>query len=1098
MADTSLQLLRTFASLRDDEREAFPFQNPSLLASEVQLALQTEISPLEPEERGRLAAALESLQNLRKVFEQRPGQYPFGLGPLERLWIRQAQGEISSDYAEELAAGPELLSQLSPVYLNSLSVVNLDSAKDGNWRNSIQLQRLLAVSAKALPDAPEIEEARKRIALDSVEVAAIYLGQIPDGRVYRHARDLGDQAVATDASQTDRAFVGEMLHRLGVLHLDPYTANRASTNYDQISELWHKRLYDELGDDVFNIDEKELEMPTPADALRRAEEYFRRALGFREQHKKGLTLKALAQTLEWLELLKQPIDEAELIKLCRQALELLDGNLSPQQRLAVFAMLVRRDEPIDSREVESVFHTSLDEYIQRLGSKYAMDLVKRVFEILTKTDQFRALDLMTNARPLFRQYGDEADRYGYWTIMLNVVRQTFASDISLKRPPGGLQQAVKELHERSRKEKWDVRRTGGALITLASISSNWNEEADALELLDKAKRLAPVFSESIDDSIAYLRANLLLGLGANRFNDHQWMPAIDVYAKALEAFLDINMTERALECLRRIEDAAAHVDEAPDAAASLLQGLAPLAVRLETVLGEPAIRELQKLSKYTIARLSSQGIVLDIFFLLVQMVKGLRFATALSAGAHFDVAADERGSLLLDEIKNTERALAQEGAVAQSDSGPLLDENLLMNAYVRPSERRSGDTLSERLSNLQHSFDERLNKQLLLNVTNKGQTFLSTAAVRVAIDAKTVIAYFYLGRSATGTIAVYVLLLTREDGWIGSVTHEFPDSVVAMGDGEMQILVSPIALLVESARNEVMSQGTGPRPLTPEAEKLLQQYLKGYFGSLTEKLAELRAAGKDHLCIIPHGPLHYYPLHLLGEVQQPLAKQWKVSYLPNLYLLVSRRGQPSVQAHRDHTLTAIGVSFTQHNPFGLAEIPESVDEAQKVAATFKTQPILENQATKSAVIAALHSSRYVHISTHGRHNVAAPAFQCVYLSPEGESDGRLFAHELLAFDLRGLELLTLSACETALGRFDTADNLRGLPASFLLAGVATIVGTLWSVAVSPAEFFFTSLYEQLSAVATRLEAFTTAQQATRVKFPKYRHWGAFYLMGEWD
>src|SRR5262249_19666443 len=135
----------------------------------------------------------------------------------------------------------------------------------------------------------------------------------------------------------------------------------------------------------------------------------------------------------------------------------------------------------------------------------------------------------------------------------------------------------------------------------------------------------------------------------------------------------------------------------------------------------------------------------------------------------------------------------------------------------------------------------------------------------------------------------------------------------------------------------------------------------------------------------------------------------------------------------------------------------------------------------------LQSSRYVHISTHGLHNVVAPAFQCLYLAPDGESDGRLYAYELLALDL--------SACETALGRFDIADNIRGLPASFLLAGVSTIIATLWPVAPAPAEHFFTLLYGKIKAGAPHREAFWSAQQATRAQFPQYRDWGAFCMIG---
>jgi CHAT domain-containing protein len=168
-----------------------------------------------------------------------------------------------------------------------------------------------------------------------------------------------------------------------------------------------------------------------------------------------------------------------------------------------------------------------------------------------------------------------------------------------------------------------------------------------------------------------------------------------------------------------------------------------------------------------------------------------------------------------------------------------------------------------------------------------------------------------------------------------------------------------------------------------------------------------------------------------------------------------------------------------------------------VAEVFGIKPVPEEEATEKKIYEALQTSRYVHLSTHGRHNVEAPAFQCLYLTPDDESDGRIYAHELLSLDLRGLEVLTLSACETALGRFDIGDNLRGLPASFLLAGVSTLVGTLWPVETNASECFFSAFYRELKGGVTRLDAFATAQKETRIAFPKYRDWGPFYLVGDW-
>jgi CHAT domain-containing protein len=142
----------------------------------------------------------------------------------------------------------------------------------------------------------------------------------------------------------------------------------------------------------------------------------------------------------------------------------------------------------------------------------------------------------------------------------------------------------------------------------------------------------------------------------------------------------------------------------------------------------------------------------------------------------------------------------------------------------------------------------------------------------------------------------------------------------------------------------------------------------------------------------------------------------------------------------------------------------------------------------------------VHLSTHGRHNVAAPWFQALFVHPTPDPvASRVVAHEILDRDLEGLDLLSLSACETGLGRFDSSDNLSGLPAGLFLAGLRTLVGTLWMVSPEPAELFFTELHRGLSGGAGKLDAFAAAQREVRKRFDNISlAWGGFFLSGAWD
>jgi CHAT domain-containing protein len=238
--------------------------------------------------------------------------------------------------------------------------------------------------------------------------------------------------------------------------------------------------------------------------------------------------------------------------------------------------------------------------------------------------------------------------------------------------------------------------------------------------------------------------------------------------------------------------------------------------------------------------------------------------------------------------------------------------------------------------------------------------------------------------------------------------------------------------------------------------------------------------------------LHFFPFHLLDHGGGPLAATWTVTYVPNLRLLgpdIANNRRPS-----DTELSAFGLDFKTPPDPAMPPLPGAPDEAKSVAALYGMTATVNEAATKPALLEALQTSKRIHIATHGGHEVAAPVFQCIYMA-DGPGYAPVHAYEFLNLDLRNVDLLTLSACETALGRFDSGDNLRGLPASFLLRGVKTIVGTLWEVETNAAAFFFTTLHRELRGGSNKLAAFGEAQRQTRLKFQEYRDWGCFYMAG---
>jgi hypothetical protein len=624
-----------------------------------------------------------------------------------------------------------------------------------------------------------------------------------------------------------------------------------------------------------------------------------------------------------------------------------------------------------------------------------------------------------------------------------------------------------------------------------------NEEPAGLELLGEAAQTDPQLAAEHAETFTFLHALLLVGVGSNGHAAGDWEASVNGYASAITPFLELGLAGFAMNCVGRIKDVVSnHPEDQRLSEMVVAHFTGALALRLETEIGESAAEALQDLYKRTMLSAVAGATNPLVFTLLMQLSKGLRFGTALLRGSGYDPAWDEDCAELLPYIREAEAALA--GDVGD-EGEPVLDEDILLTSYVRADARRSGDTPRERLTNLQQSFDSLMNAGLLKAAGGGApnlllEDFVNQDELKQALGERTVLLDFYLGRAPDESTAVFALLATREEFGVSCVTQQFPDSIISMGDDERELLCSPFALLVQSLRRSVL-EFPGPWPVAEGAGQMLSGYLRGFLGHFVEKLEQLSAAGKDHLLLVPHGPLHFYPLHLLGEVGRPLADKWKVSYLPNLRLL--KRFGAARDNRRSSQAAALGLTFGDYNPHGQEPLEETEAEVRAVAELFGVSPLLDAAATREAAFEALGTARYVHVSTHGEHNVDAPAFQLIYLAPGGGSDGRLFAHELLSLDLRGVELLTLSACETALGRFDRSDNLRGLPASFLLAGVESLVGTLWQVESAPAELFFRALYAELKAGRTRLDAFAIAQQRTRAEFDKYQQWGAFYLMGAW-
>lgn len=98
--------------------------------------------------------------------------------------------------------------------------------------------------------------------------------------------------------------------------------------------------------------------------------------------------------------------------------------------------------------------------------------------------------------------------------------------------------------------------------------------------------------------------------------------------------------------------------------------------------------------------------------------------------------------------------------------------------------------------------------------------------------------------------------------------------------------------------------------------------------------------------------------------------------------------------------------------------------------------------------------------------------------PADVDDGILTAREISTLDLRGLDLVVLSACQTGLGEI-TGDGVFGLQRGFKKAGAKTLLMSLWKVDDQATQLLMTRFYANLVGGRSKAEALREAQQYVR-------------------
>jgi len=143
--------------------------------------------------------------------------------------------------------------------------------------------------------------------------------------------------------------------------------------------------------------------------------------------------------------------------------------------------------------------------------------------------------------------------------------------------------------------------------------------------------------------------------------------------------------------------------------------------------------------------------------------------------------------------------------------------------------------------------------------------------------------------------------------------------------------------------------------------------------------------------------------------------------------------------------------------------------------------------------------RFIHIATHGFVDKNNPELSGLYFAPVNirNYDNIVYTGEI--YNLKfNTELLTLSACQTALGKVADGEGMLGFSRAFLYAGAQNLVLSLWKVNDLSTSVLMTSFYDNILSEEMDLNMALSAAKRRMIESKKFAHpyyWAAFVFIG---
>ena len=253
---------------------------------------------------------------------------------------------------------------------------------------------------------------------------------------------------------------------------------------------------------------------------------------------------------------------------------------------------------------------------------------------------------------------------------------------------------------------------------------------------------------------------------------------------------------------------------------------------------------------------------------------------------------------------------------------------------------------------------------------------------------------------------------------------------------------------------------------------------------------DLPTKPEERVIILPQNELFLVPFAALQDDQDRyLIQQHTITIAPSIQVLALSEAKTN-RLSKVAPLVVGNPIMPSFDP-PLRPLPGSEGEAKGIGTILQVAPLIGAQADKQKVIALMKTAPIIHLATHGLlDTIKGDIPGAIALTNGFLTSGEIFDMQLSA------NLVVLSACDTGRGDL-TGEGVVGISRSFSVAGVPSVIVSLWEVNDEATKALMEEFYRNLQLKKLpKAQALRQAMLTTMVDHPNPNFWSAFMLVGE--